>query len=125
MAFGLVSAYAAASEPFYVVGQITPTLDVAPQQITLRFSPGVQINAASLNAISVLRSGGDGVFGNSNDASVTPVDSFGSITVDDSPNQNQVVIRFADALVDDTYRITVGAGLTSLTSGMPCRRVST
>jgi len=117
MAFGLVSAYAAGSDPFYVVGQAMPTLDVAPQQITLRFSPGTQIDPASLGAISVVRTGGDGVFGNGNDVSVTPVGSVGSITVDDAPNQNQVVIRFADTLVDDTYRITVGSGLNSLNTG--------
>ncbi|MFM8530818.1 MAG: DVUA0089 family protein, partial [Ilumatobacteraceae bacterium] len=116
MAFGLVSAYAAGNDPFYVVGQTMPTLDVAPQQITLRFSPGTQIDPNSLSAISVVRTGGDGNFLNGT-VSVTPVSPYGSVTVDDLPNQNQVVLRFADTLVDDTYRITVGSGLNSLNSG--------
>lgn len=84
----------------------------SPQQITIRFSPGVEIDPASLGGIVVTRSGGSlDPFGNSNDIVVTP----GSITVDDLPNENQVIVRFAETLPDDSYRITIsGAGVTGL-----------
>jgi hypothetical protein len=113
-AFDLVSAYASSDVPFYVSGQTTPTLNESPSQITLRFSPGVTIDPKTLGSIAIVRSGGPAdPFGNGNDATVTP----GSILVDDSPNQNQVVIRFAETLPDDIYRITVGAGLSSTANG--------
>jgi hypothetical protein len=111
MAFDLVAAYAQSDAPFFVSGQSQATLNEAPQQITLKFSPGIKIDASSLGAISVMRSGGAGDgFGNAGskaDVTIVP----GSITVDDLPNENQVVIRFAETLPDDTYRIMVGAGL--------------
>jgi len=80
----------------------------SPQQITLRFSPGAQVDPATIaTGITVTRANHDGQFGNGNDLTVVP----GSITVDDSPNENQVVVRFAETLPDDNYRITVtGAG---------------
>jgi hypothetical protein len=116
MAFDLVAAYAESATPFYVkdVSPGTVELNDAPQQIVLRFGPGVEIDAATLGAISVVRSGGAGdAIGNGNDVAIVP----GSVTVDDAPNQNQVVLRFAETLVDDTYRITVGAGLGSAANG--------
>jgi hypothetical protein len=114
MAFDLVSAYASSDAPFFVSGQSTPTLTESPAQIILRFSPGVTIDAATLGSISIVRSGGAGdPFGNGNDVAVVP----GSILVDDAPNQNQVVIRFADTLRDDVYQINVGAGLGSAANG--------
>jgi hypothetical protein len=116
MAFDLVAAYAQSDAPFFVSGQSQATLNEAPQQITLKFSPGIKIDASSLGAISVMRSGGAGDgFGNAGskaDVTIVP----GSITVDDLPNENQVVIRFAETLPDDTYRITVGAGLKTTTN---------
>ena len=116
MAFDLVAAYAASDAPFFVSGQSSATLNEAPQQITLKFSPGIKIDASSLGAISVVRSGGAGDgFGNAGskaDVAIVP----GSITVDDLPNENQVVIRFAETLPDDTYRITVGAELKTTTN---------
>ena len=64
MAFDLVSAYAESFTPFYVTGDSgsPPTLVESPQQITLRFSPGVVIDgsAASLGSISMRRSGRGG-----------------------------------------------------------------
>ena len=114
MAFDLVSAYASSDAPFFVSGQSAATLAEAPAQIALRFSPGVTIDAATLGSISIIRSGGAGdPFGNGNDVAVVP----GSILVDDAPNQNQVVIRFADTLPDDVYQINVGAGLGSAANG--------
>jgi len=107
MAFDLVSAYAMSDAPFFVAGGSAQTLTEAPQQMTLRFSPGVKIDPATLGSISIVRSGGAGdAFGNGNDVAIAP----GSILVNDLPNQNEVVIRFADTLPDDSYRITVGGG---------------
>jgi hypothetical protein len=121
MAFDLVSAYAESLTPFYVSGDAvaTPTLVESPQQITLRFSPGVVIDssAASLSSISMRRSGrGGDAFGPGGSATDVPID-FGSILIDDAPNQNQIVIRFKDTLPDDTYQIIVGAGLRSANRG--------
>ena len=119
MAFDLVSAYAASDTPFYVsgVGPAVPTLQESPQQITLRFSPGVKIDQTTLAGnILIQRSGGAGDgFGSAGsfaDVTIKP----GSLAVDDLPNQNQVVIRFADTLPDDSYQITIGGGLKT-TSG--------
>jgi hypothetical protein len=114
MAFDFVSAYMGGDTPFYVSGQPLPTLSEAPQQLTLRFSPGVQIDADTLGSIQVVRSGGAkdpfGADGKQADVTIVP----GSITVDDLPNQNQVVIRFAETLPDDSYQIRIGVGLKTL-----------
>ncbi|NCX99508.1 MAG: hypothetical protein EBX35_13275, partial [Planctomycetia bacterium] len=104
MAFDLVAAYADSVTPFYVkdASPAVVSLGEAPQQITLRFSPGVRIDAATLagNVTIVSAAGG------------APVDV--GLSVDDLPNQNQVVVRFKEALTDGSYRINVGAGLRSL-----------
>jgi hypothetical protein len=117
MAFDFVSAYAGSTTPFVVSGQSAPTLNEAPQQITLRFSPGVSIDPNTLGSISLVRSGGAGdgfdVAGSKADVSITP----GSITVDDLPNQNQVVLRFAETLPDDSYRLVIGGGLKTVAQG--------
>lgn len=102
MAFDLVAAYAESETPFFLK-DATPasaTLGQSPQQITLRFTPGTQIDPTTLGSISVQRVGG---------ASITP----GSVLVDDVPNGNQVVIRFAETLTDGTYRVVIGDGLKS------------
>jgi hypothetical protein len=116
MAFDLVAAFAESTTPFYVSGSSPSVVELndAPQQITLRFGPGVRIDPATLGGISIVRTGGAGdPFGNGNDVAVQP----GSIQVDDSPNENQVIIRFASTLPDDVYSIRVGAGLGSVSSG--------
>jgi hypothetical protein len=116
MAFDLVAAFAESATPFYVkdVNVGTVELNDAPQQITLRFGPGVRIDPATLGGISIVRSGGaTDPLGNGNDVAIVP----GSIQVDDAPNQNQVIIRFTDTLPDDTYRITVGNTLGSVANG--------
>jgi hypothetical protein len=116
MAFDLVSAYAESLTPFFVSGDSAiPTLVESPQQIILRFSPGVVIDgsAASLSSISMRRSGrGGDAFGPGGSFADTAVE-FGSVLLDDAPNQNQIVIRFKDTLPDDSYQIVVGAGLRS------------
>ena len=120
MAFDLVSAYAASTTPFFVSGQNTPTLNEAPQELTLRFSPGVVIDPSTLGNISIVRSGaagdGFGFAGSKNDvALVRGVDM--QLSVDDLPNDNQVVIRFPSVLPDDSYRIVIGGGLKTLAQG--------
>ena len=115
LAFDLVAAYAQSPAPFYVAGTTagTVTLDQAPQQLTLKFSPGVTIDSNSLGSISVVRSGrGGDAFGGTGsfaDVTVTP----GSVAVDDLPNKNQVIIRFAEVLPDDSYQIKIMNGLTA------------
>ncbi len=119
MAFDLVAAFAQSDTPFFVNGQSASMLTESPQQITLRFSPGVKIDpiASNLSQITVTRAGGDGTIGNGNDVNVTPANGVGIVTVDDFPNQNQVVLRFAETLPDDLYRITIGGGLKTLAGG--------
>ncbi len=117
MAFDLVAAFAESTAPFYVSGihgAGAVELNDAPQQITLRFGPGVKIDPATLGGISIVRSGGLGdIFGNGNDVAIVP----GIVQVDDAPNENQVVIRFAETLPNDRYRISVSSLLGSSTHG--------
>ena len=82
----------------------------APQELTLRFSPGQTIDPASVSAgIQVTRAGLDGAFGTSDDVTVTP----GYIGVGESTNE--IIVRFAQTLPDDQYRIKVdGTGVDSL-----------
>ena len=123
MAFNLVAAYAQSTTPFYVSGATSAIeLNESPQQITLRFSPGVSIDPTTLSGITVWRSGqagdafdNDTIPGTVPDSRVVP----GSITVDDVPNQNQVVIRFASTLPDDSYRIDVSSALKA-SGGVAC-----
>jgi hypothetical protein len=120
MAFDLVSAYAASTTPFFVSGQSAPTLNESPQELTLRFSPGVTIDPSTLGNISIVRSGGAGDgFGSagtkSDVALVRGIDM--QLSVDDLPNDNQVVIRFPSVLPDDSYRIVIDGGLKTLAQG--------
>ena len=106
MAFDVVSAYASSATPFFVAGQTADTLNEAPQQLTLRFSPGVQIDTTTVaDNIKIYRSGAAD--------HLAP----GSLLVDDAPNQNQVVIRFKETLPDDSYRIVIGGGLRTVAQG--------
>ncbi|NDC63034.1 MAG: hypothetical protein EBZ59_03405, partial [Planctomycetia bacterium] len=116
--FSLVSAYATSETPFFVSGANDPLnlspLNESPQQFTLRFSPGTVLDQNTLDGnITIVRSGKPGdpsdPFNNGNDVEVTAVKRL----VDDLPNQNQVVIRFAETLPDDTYQIRIGGGLKS------------
>ena len=110
LAFDLSTAFVVGSEPFSL-GTVE-TLTESPQELTLRFTPGTEIEPTSLvSGISIMRSGDsrDGFLEDSNelgyefnpsnfsDIAIEP----GSILVDDYPSLNQVVIRFADRLPDD------------------------
>ncbi len=90
---------------------------IAPTELTFRFNPGEQIDATTLaTGIAIVRPGPDGVFGGPNpalvdDIIVTP----GFMGIGDQPNE--VVVRFASALPDDRYQITVfGKSTTPVTN---------
>lgn len=74
--------------------------NIAPRELVFRFDDSQQIDPNTLNGIRVLRAGGDGDFANGSIA-ITP----GFIGVSPAPNQNEVVIRLAETLPDDLYRI--------------------
>ncbi|TWT73866.1 GEVED domain-containing protein [Allorhodopirellula solitaria] len=76
--------------------------DVAPQVLTFRFDEDQQIDANTLDAVQITRSGRDGAFGTADDVRIEP----GLVTLGD-PNENEVVVRFAESLPDDNYRINV------------------
>lgn len=95
---------------FLVEGE---TRNLAPQELTLQFSLGEAIDANSVttSSITVDRSGRDGTFVDGNEVPV----SIGFIGIGD--DVNEVVLRFAETLPDDTYRITVrGTGTDFVTS---------
>jgi hypothetical protein len=139
MAFDFVAAYAESPLPFYVHGMTTGTtaLTEAPQQITLRFDPGVQLDLATVaGSVNFVRAGHDNAFGDSQDVSAMPAGPTGtppsglaglrpagSVTVGDDPNSNEIVIRFASTLPDDLYRLTIDTGLKSTTGDSLSSRV--
>lgn len=84
----------------------------APTQLTFTFTPAATIvnTPANLSNITVTRAGADHALGTVDDQAV----QTGSITVD-SQNPNVVTLRFANSLVDDTYRIKVASTLQSST----------
>ena len=77
-------------------------LRVAPRVLTFAFDQNQQIDTATLDGIRVTRSGDDGLFNTSDDIRITP----GLVTLGDT-NANEVVVRFAESLTDDNYRIEV------------------
>ncbi|HEY4309260.1 MAG TPA: NF038122 family metalloprotease [Pirellulales bacterium] len=95
----------------------------APQQLILNFDDGQTIDPTTLlTGIHIVRAGGDGTIGNSNDISLTPqpANPVASQTYDYyesiSEQTNQVVIRFLNTLPDDTYQISATSALKN-TSG--------
>ena len=87
----------------------------APRVLTLRFDADQAIDSATLDGVRVTRSGQDGVFQTSDDVEIVP----GLVTLGD-PNENEVVVRFAERLPNDFYRVEVfgfddpGLGITGL-----------
>ncbi len=83
---------------------------VAPREVTLQFNPGQTIDAATLaTGIVVDRGGNDKLINGVGDVPVT----IGFVGIGDLPNE--VVVRFAENLPDDVYRITIkGAGAGAL-----------
>lgn len=89
----------------------TTNLSVAPRDLTFRFNEGQAIDQATIDqGIRIVRSGLDGEF--VNDAiDVEP----GYAGIGEFPNE--VIVRFAETLPDDLYRIVVdGTGADALTN---------
>ena len=89
------------------------SLDVAPDELTLQFNGGqdIDVNSAIDGGLQILASGNDGVFGDANDRVITP----GFIGSGTAPNE--LVVRFAETLQDDVYQITAfGANVAPLTN---------
>uniref|UniRef100_UPI003565EFB7 hypothetical protein n=1 Tax=Novipirellula sp. TaxID=2795430 RepID=UPI003565EFB7 len=76
--------------------------DSAPSVLTFRFDQNQQIDANTLDGIRITRPGEDGIFQTADDLQITP----GLVTLGD-PNENEVVVRFAESLPDDQYRVEV------------------
>ena len=91
-------------------------LNTAPDELLIRFDENQSIDASSLDGIRLISSGGDQVFGNGNDTTITP----GYIGIGEE--LNEVIIRFGEALSDDLYQIQIiGFGSDALrnTAGDP------
>ncbi|WP_197171062.1 tandem-95 repeat protein [Novipirellula aureliae] len=74
----------------------------APSVLTFRFDENQQIDPDTLGGIQITRSGPDDLFFTDDDVQITP----GLVTIGD-PNENEVIVRFAESLPDDNYRIEV------------------
>lgn len=77
---------------------------IAPRSLTFRFDEAQQIDPATFAGIQITRAGSDGAFGTADDVRIEP----GLVTLGDI-RQNEVVVRFAENLPDDHYRIDVFA----------------
>lgn len=90
-------------------------LDVAPRELTLQFNPGQVIDPLTINTdnVRIERAGHDGTFGDGNEEFV----NIGYVGIGAQPEE--VVVRFAENLVDDDYRI-----LLTGSSGTPIASVS-
>ncbi|MCA9060834.1 MAG: DVUA0089 family protein, partial [Planctomycetaceae bacterium] len=88
------------------------TRNIAPQELTLQFALSHDVDVASISnqSITVERAGHDGTFGDGNEVPIT----IGYVGIGSEPNE--VVLRFAENLPDDHYRITIhGTGSDVLT----------
>ncbi|MGQ9504528.1 MAG: GEVED domain-containing protein [Thermogutta sp.] len=74
---------------------------VAPRELILRFNEGQQLNPNTLGAIQFIRAGGDDSFAEGNEV-VVPIGYMG---IGDKPNE--VIVRFAENLPDDKYRLVI------------------
>jgi hypothetical protein len=77
---------------------------VAPRALTFRFDETQQIDPATFEGIQIRRAGPDRQLGTGDDVQLVP----GLVTLGDI-RQNEVVVRFAENLPDDHYRIDVFA----------------
>ncbi|MBM4001407.1 MAG: tandem-95 repeat protein [Planctomycetes bacterium] len=84
----------------------TTTLNIAPPSLKLRFDGNQTFSASEsiLNqAIRVTRAGEDGVLGSADDVRIAP----GFLGPNSAPNQNEILLRFAETLPDDMYRLEI------------------
>ena len=77
-------------------------LDTAPRVLTFRFDEDQRIDPSTFSGIQIVRSGVDGQFDTLDDVLIEP----GSVSLGES-RDNEVVVRFAETLRDDRYRINV------------------
>ncbi|HBV63757.1 MAG TPA: peptidase, partial [Rhodopirellula sp.] len=73
-----------------------------PRVLTLRFDEDQQIDPNTLSAVQVTRAGEDNLLGTEDDVAIVP----GLVTLGEDAD-NEVVVRFSEALVDDHYKIEV------------------
>jgi len=91
---------AATHRPVNGVITIPEVLERGPRELTLRFAEGQRLDPTTLaGGIQILRTGGDDTFGNPNDVNV----EIGWIGLGD--RENEVIVRFAETLPDDLYRV--------------------
>ncbi|NND99399.1 MAG: peptidase, partial [Pirellulaceae bacterium] len=79
--------------------------DTAPRVLTFGFDEAQVIDTATIqdgNGIRITRAGEDDVFNTTDDVVINP----GLVTLGET-DQNEVVVRFVEALPDDKYRIEV------------------
>ena len=76
-------------------------LTVSPTELTFRFDGGQQLDAATLDAITIQAAGGDQSFDDGNERTIKP----GFLGFGDSPRI--VIARFIDSLPDDLYRVQI------------------
>ncbi|MEQ9412041.1 MAG: GEVED domain-containing protein [Fuerstiella sp.] len=90
------------------------TRNQAPNELTLQFNPGQVIDPLTINTstVRVERAGHDGTFGDGNEQFV----NIGYVGIGDVPEE--VVVRFAENLPDDDYRILLDG-----TSATPIRSI--
>ncbi len=85
----------------------SPLIDVAPTELTLHFND-TTIDSDTLAGIQIIRAGANGTF---YDPVTNPYDiddvviEPGYISIGENPNE--VLIRFAETLPDDIYRVTI------------------
>ena len=73
-----------------------------PRVLTLRFDADQEIDSNTLSAVQVTRAGEDNLLGTEDDVTIVP----GLVDLGEDAD-NEVVVRFSEALVDDLYKITV------------------
>jgi VCBS repeat-containing protein len=91
------------------VGSIA-VLSTSPRELRLAFDEGQVFAAEKVKGIQISRAGNDKLLGTADDVVVAPssLTGFGGFAgADASPNENVVVVRFAETLPDDLYRVEV------------------
>ena len=73
-----------------------------PRVLTLRFDQDQEIDPSTLSAVQVTRAGEDNLLGTEDDVAIVP----GLVSLGEDAN-NEVVVRFSEALVDDLYKVEV------------------
>ncbi len=78
------------------------TVETAPRTLTLRFDQDQNIDPGTFDAVRISRAGDDGELGTPDDVQIVPA----LVSLADSAN-NEVVVRFGEALPDDQYKVEV------------------